>query len=215
MTHTSRFAVNSDAWAKGLAIVAGGCASLLGLAVVVGWIFNQPTLVQVVPSFVPMPLNVAIGFILCGLAVIAFVLPRTRLGLGLAVAAISLGTLTLLQYALGVSLGIDQLFLTHYLGEKTAYPGRMAPVSAVGFVLIGLALLLIYTSDRNRWAPLQIAVVGVMVFSIGLVACFGYLMEVSAAFWWSRATQMAIHTSLGFMGLGVGLTTFIWHNRVP
>ncbi len=46
------------------------CASIfsvaLGLVVLVGWHVNSETMVQVIPSFVPMQYNAALGFVLCG-----------------------------------------------------------------------------------------------------------------------------------------------------
>ena len=51
-----------------------------------------------------------------------------------------IGTLTLIEYVSGINLGIDQLFMEHYIGVKTSHPGRMAPNTALCFSLTGLLL---------------------------------------------------------------------------
>ncbi|MGR3219750.1 MAG: hypothetical protein ACUZ8H_08040 [Candidatus Anammoxibacter sp.] len=44
-----------------------GCISVaLGLVVLIGWHTESKTLIQIIPVFVPMQYNAAIGFVLCG-----------------------------------------------------------------------------------------------------------------------------------------------------
>lgn len=49
-----------------IAHLAGGLTLLLGLVVIFGWYTGNETLVQVLPEFVPMQYNTALGFVFCG-----------------------------------------------------------------------------------------------------------------------------------------------------
>lgn len=60
-----------------------------------------------------------------------------------------LGALTLSQYLFGWNLDIDQMLAREPAGAfGTLAPGRMAPTSALDFVLVGLALLLLDLAPR-------------------------------------------------------------------
>ena len=68
-------------WLKATAIGAGVLTTLLGLVVIVGWQTNNVTLVQVLPTFVPMQYNTALGFVLCGLGLLFGIFGKSRLAL--------------------------------------------------------------------------------------------------------------------------------------
>ncbi len=58
-----------------------------------------------------------------------------------------LGAATLSQYLFGLNLGLDQLLFDDLtVSAGTSSPGRLAPMTAIAFMAIGLALLL---SDRK------------------------------------------------------------------
>ena len=52
-----------------ITFLAGGHTVILGLMVIVGWHIGNRTLVQVLPDFVPMQYNTALGFVLSGAAI--------------------------------------------------------------------------------------------------------------------------------------------------
>ena len=56
-----------------IASLAAGLTMLLGLVVIYGWYTGHETLVQVLPEFVPMQYNTALGFVFCALAVVELV----------------------------------------------------------------------------------------------------------------------------------------------
>jgi len=64
-----------------------------------------------------------------------------------AVAVVLIGGLTLTEYILGRNFGFDQL-LVHDIAS-TIYPGRMSPITAANFVLVGLALLFLGRMTRG------------------------------------------------------------------
>ena len=57
------------------------------------------------------------------------------------------GILTLSEYVLDLDLGLDQLLFKESSGAvRTSHLGRMSPVTAVNFGLVGCALLLLETT---------------------------------------------------------------------
>jgi hypothetical protein len=48
-------------------IIAAGISTALGGLVLIGWYTHSVPLIQVLPVFVPMQFNTALGFLLCGI----------------------------------------------------------------------------------------------------------------------------------------------------
>ena len=88
-------------------VVSGGASAVLGSLVLVGWYVHAPALIQVVPGFVPMQYNTALGFLLSGAGLLAAAYRSPRLAHGLGAVVGFLGLATLAQYILGVDLGLD------------------------------------------------------------------------------------------------------------
>ena len=62
-------------------VVLAAGTLLLGLVVLFGWHTGNRTLVQVLPQFVPMQYNTALGFVFAGAALLALVLQRPRVAI--------------------------------------------------------------------------------------------------------------------------------------
>lgn len=195
---------------RALIIAAGSVSALLGIVVLAGWYTHTVILIQVLPTFVPMQYNTAMGFLLSGVGLLALVykLPRLVLASGGLVAAV--GTLTLIEYIFGVDLGIDQLFMEHYIGVKTSHMGRMAPNTALCFMLTGITILTSYLFARYKRCTLTTGTLGSIVLGLGIIAFSGYLTGLESAYGWGNLTRMAVHTAFGFMVLGIGLFMFAW-----
>jgi hypothetical protein len=84
--------------------MAGLFSGLLGLVALVGWYTHSVTLVQVLPAFVPMQYNTALGFFLCGLAMLATARGWRRLAFGATAVVMAIGGLTLVEYVSGLDL---------------------------------------------------------------------------------------------------------------
>ena len=177
---------------------------VLALVVVLGWIIESPQLVQIRPSWAPMQLNTALGFLLFGAALVGLGRRNERLTLVLAGALLLLASVSGAQYLLGVDLGIDRLLQEPFLTTATSHPGRMAPNTAVAFVLAALA---IFFAPRFEGPA---AVLATMVLLLGLVALLGYALGIEPAFGWAQLTRMAAHTAFGFVVGGAILVAFVW-----
>ncbi len=192
-------------------IIVGGFTALLGLIVLVGWHAHVPRLIQVFPGFVAMQYNTALCFLLSG---ISLLLIQNKLikGGNIAMLVVGLiGFLTLLEYLLNINIGIDEMFMNHYITIETSTPGRMAPNTALCFLLSSLVVFLSSKDIKN----IQIGgVLGTGVFGLSLVAFIGYIIGIEVTYGWGQLTQMAIHTAFGFMILAVGLTTLCWQRSM-
>jgi PAS domain S-box-containing protein len=195
-----------------VAAVAAGWNVLVGLLVLAGWAFDLAPVKSVLPGQVTMKANTALGFLLAG-AALALLLPeaegrpRWRSLAGHAAAALvaALGLLTLSQYLFGWDLGIDQLLVAERLGAvATSAPGRMAPNTALNFLLVGTSLLLLDLRSRRGAAPAQ--TLALLPLAIGFTAFTGFLYGVIAVTGFTgRFTLMAVHTAFSFVVASAGI----------
>ena len=124
---------------------------VLGLTVLVGWMWDVALLKSVFPGVVEMKANTAVGLVLAGVSLLLLSSARTHAGrrwTGLAAAGLTLllGALTLSQFVFGCDLGIDELLFRDSAGAVyTAIPGRMSWLTALDFVLVASALILLGT----------------------------------------------------------------------
>ena len=196
-------------WLKLAISVAGGFSVALGLIVLTGWHSHNVALIHIQPHFVPMQYNTAIGLLLSGLALLALDNRQPRLALVCAAIVMALGVATLLQYIIGVDLGIDQLLMQHYISVKTSHPGRMAPNTALCFMFIGSAVLL-SAGILRQWAALIKAILGSLLLGFAVIALFGYVIGLESIYGWGQLTRMALHTADGFIVVGCGFILLAW-----
>jgi signal transduction histidine kinase/DNA-binding response OmpR family regulator/HPt (histidine-containing phosphotransfer) domain-containing protein len=193
-----------------LAILAGAFSMLLGAIVLAGWYLHNVTLIQINAAFVPMQYNTALGFLLSGMALLLLTLDWDRMAGIPGLAVLLIGGITLIEYIGGVNLGLDQLFMEHYVTVKTSHPGRMAPNTAFCFSLTGFTACFQAFRFGKRNVPAVIGVLGALIFGLGFVAFTGYFLGMEAAYGWGKLTRMAIHTAAGFIILGIGYMVLAW-----
>jgi hypothetical protein len=198
---------------KVLLVTSGSLVAALGELVVVGWHTHNQTLLQVRPNFVMMVYNSALGFILCGTAIIAIALNRLRWATPGGVLASAIGLLTLVEYQFRVDLGIDQLLMKPYINVANAYPGRMAISTAAFFFVAGAAISLLGLTKRFRYRPLIVGIVGAACAVQGMVAFAGYFTGVATVYVWGDVARMAIHTAFGAALVGASLLTLAWRDQ--
>ncbi len=178
----------------------------LALIVFLGWFLKIEELIQIHASFVPMQFNTALGFFLCGVSLAFRHKGYKRVSSIVGFLVVLLGATTLYQYIAGVNLGIDQLFMQHYITVETSHPGRMAPNTAVCFILSGCAFLLLGAHKRAE-VKLPLAVFfGWGILALGLVSLIGYIIGLEVAYGWASYSNMAVHTSIGFVFVGISIT---------
>lgn len=192
-----------------MALASAVATVLLGLLVIYGWYTRQLTLIQVLPQFVPMQYNTALGFVLCGASLMFHAISRPRWATWAGWAALVVGVLTLVEYVTSVDLMIDELFMKHDITVETSNPGRMAPNTALCFTLIGLAAVVPVERWQKHRSVIQV-VLASLALGLGVVALSGYLAQLETAYGWGNLTRMAVHTSVGFVVVSTGYLLLIW-----
>src|SRR5260370_4657693 len=188
---------------RALLLPAGGASILRGALALTGWVFHMPGLTRAGPSFNPMVANAAVGFVLDGLALISLAGGRRRSALPGAAWSLISGVLTLLEYGLSIERGFDQMLAIDRI-TQSAHPGRLAPNTALCFVLCGLALWCASRPRPSRNTATIIGVLGAVVMAFGTASFLGYLAGYPT-YTWGQWTQMAANTSIGFVMLGLGV----------
>ena len=189
---------------RALLISTGAACLLLGALAFAGWVFHIPGLTRVGPAFNPMVANAAVGFVLDGLALIMIAGGRPRAALAGAAWSLLAGVLTLAESGLAVDLGFDQMLAADTIVRATVHPGRLAPNTALGFVLCGVALWYAARPCRPGKASAVIGVLGTVVLSIGAASVLGYVTGYPT-YAWGQWTQMAANSGFGFVALGLGI----------
>jgi PAS domain S-box-containing protein len=175
----------------------------VGLLSLFGWVLGIGVLKSVIPGGVIIKPNAAIALMLCGMSLWLLRSRDTRLRSGagrrvgqtLAAIVAAVGLLSLAEHVFGWDLGIDQaLFLDRDPWEAfgSTRPGLMAPVTALDFVLLGLALLLLdwtIDSQSRRVTPAQL-----LAFAANTGAIVGLLDFVLASH--TSYTHIALQTAI-------------------
>jgi PAS domain S-box-containing protein len=199
-----------------IARIASSIIILVGCLVLIGWSLDISVLKSIVPGAATMKANTALCFILVGISLglqTRIRRPRTRLAQGCAIAVLTIGALTLSQYALGRNLGIDQLlFQDDPVSSATSHPGRMGANTAINFVLSGIALWLCAQREKTQPQPIKFDRIKIaqslttVVSFIALQAILGYAYNVRVLYQLSIVTtSMALHTALMFGVLCLGI----------
>jgi len=153
-----------------LAHVMGWVVAGAGSLILAGWIADLPLLRSILPQQVEAKANTAVCFILAG---VALILKTGRFAPNAAkfcaAFAAAIGLATLGEYVGGWNLGIDELlFRDSAAAAYTVHPGRMAPPTALCFVFMGMALLLLKV-DRHRIAVAWLAAPAAFLAALGFV----------------------------------------------
>jgi len=190
------------------AFVLGLLAILVAGTVLVGWYLHVGWLTGV-GTGVAMRANTALAFILAGSALLLCLRPQqTRitkiLARGFALVPAIIGALTLSEYLWSCDLHIDQLLVRDPQPPAGIfYPGRMSPMSATAFILLGLSLVLIDVRGLGRLVPAE--VLALLTLAISGLALIGYAHDPHGLHDIRVFTQMSIQTALSFVALSIGV----------
>jgi PAS domain S-box-containing protein len=191
------------AFASALSVAVG----LLGLA---GWVFGVPVLKSVIPGEVVIKPNAAVGLVLLGRALWLMRKPgdrpaagaRKRAGRLLAAFVAAFGVLSLVEQVTGWDLGIDQLLFREPPADAigSLRPGLVAPITALDFLLLGLALLgldrtIPWRSRRYSFAPMLACVAGIT----SIVGLLDFVLKSAVSY-----THIALQTAVTLCLLAAG-----------
>ena len=194
-------------------LFAGIACAGLGLTVLVGWYTHNLALIHVLPAFVGMAYNTALGFLFGGVSLAASAGRRPRLTLPAIVFAALVGLPTLAEYVTGRSFGLDQMLMSAYTRAGVTQAGRMAAAAALCFTLLGFAFACVSAGRQGRHAgrySLTAGLLGALIAGLGVIALSGYVAGITTSYTWGQLTRMAVHTAGGFVLMGLGIVSLAW-----
>lgn len=194
------------------------CAILLvvlGLVALGGWLTGNGAWAGFGAGYIPMAPSTAAMFIVVSAALTLLdgesrsrdVLPPLCALPGL------FGVIKLAEFFLDSRLSIDALFVRRPAAFGHVLTGRMSPVTAAGFVLLGSALTVLSLSERPR----QKSVAGacaIAALCAGAVVVLGYLYG-EPLLYGGRVIPVALTTALGLITAGCGAIAAAGSEAVP
>ncbi|MBL7703282.1 MAG: CHASE3 domain-containing protein [Ferruginibacter sp.] len=176
---------------------------LTGIAVIIGWISENTFLKTWGNSNVTMKFNTALCFILSSIVLLINYYSAKKekqpiVSIALSCIITSTGLLTLLQFILGFNLGIDEFFVKDEFNTTATYfAGRMSPLTAINFVLIGTGLLLL---NKESTAGYQFFYLSIVAF-IALLVFIGFNFSSTIPSY----IYFSVHSAAGFLLLAVAI----------
>jgi signal transduction histidine kinase/ActR/RegA family two-component response regulator len=177
----------------------------IGVLVLAGWIFMIESFKRVASDFVAMNPVTAISFIAAGSSLLILrrdqaAVAQKRLAQLAAGVVVIVGITKLVSLFAHSSVAVDRWLFQNALAREII-PNQMAPNTAFGLVLCGLALLSIdFEFGRHRPAELLSVVAGVAA----LFALVGYVYRAPMFYGVADAIPMALHTAIAIIALSVG-----------
>lgn len=184
---------------------------LLGGTVLVGWHIQVFILTQFSPTFPSVVYNAAVCFIVSGVGLLAAIYRQKFVVFLCGFLSTAIGFLVLLQYVSYIDLGIDQLFVP--VNETVLYPGRMTPNTSLGFLLVGI-LLLMNSRPLLKSRLMWIVGLDLTLLSVAFWACVNYFIGVDTSYGLSSAISMPPQIALGLFLLGTGIFTLAWEQSM-
>ena len=194
-----------------VAIGSGVFALLMSCLVLAGWVMDIPRLKHLVASWPAMKPNTAIFGVLAGSALLllqrskADILPQNEHLRGyaavLSTALVVLAGLTWFEHLLAWDAGIDQLLFRFIEVQDGANNGRMSQVTALSFLAMGIAFLLLSGGERMAAAAQWFAMTVVVLMVLVLLA-YVYRADLASV---RPFSTIALHTALMLFALGIGV----------
>lgn len=193
---------------KKLITVLAVFALVSGSSALLGWTLGpRAGLLTSWGMDIHMQPNTAACIAALGLAMLLLSRPTqskaTRIAAGaLASLTTVIGGATLVEHITAADLGVATIAFTPTWGqEATAATGRMGPPTALCFVLLGVAALLL---SRGR-APGTTRTLGLIVTGITLIAVFGYVFGAPALYSMPHLTGIAFSTAVSLLVLSAAI----------
>jgi PAS domain S-box-containing protein len=178
------------------------CVLLIPGVVLLGWALHVETLKRILPGLVAMNPVSAVCFLLLGASLwLAGPEPgtqkRRQRGRACAAAVLLISLLVLARYLFGWNVAVDRLLFRASLADN-----KMAPNTALNFLLVSLAALLLDVQTR-RGRPTEYLTA--TVSAIALIALIGYAYQISTLYGVGHAIPMALHTAATFLAFSLAL----------
>jgi PAS domain S-box-containing protein len=168
---------------EAFALMTTVCIGLLGLVPLAGWFLNIEMLKRLIPGALPLKPNIAVGFVLCAIA-LGLLSRKTRTPVirrcaaAVAATVAVLGALTLGEHFFGWDLPIEQWLIGNAPGDLgISHPGRMMSTTAFCFFLAACALLAESQEPPRRFVVPLVAGLSGTLLIVGITSLTGFFLE--------------------------------------
>lgn len=190
--------------------LAGAVVLLLGVSVDVAWFLDARRIIAPIPGFPGMQFNAALGFVLVGAALMAAAISLRPANLVFTATLALLSGATLAQYLTGRDFSLDEFFIKDHINATNPFPGRMAPNSAICFLISALLSSLVDPRAKHPRRLSWIIVPTAMLLTSVLLTIVGQITGLSALYeGWLGSVGMAPNTALGFAVVGAGAGAYV------
>ena len=183
--------------------IAAGAAALLAIVTLFGWQFRIASLREPLGGF--MSPNAALLVILLSISIVVY---RWRekswaqiVGIVCSAFVAVFCALILYEHMTNANTGIAQIFFRHRLSDWNiaTIPGRFAPNTAIGMILLSSAMLVAYAKGRIELAQ---NLTGMTVL-VGMLAIIGHAYGVKFLYNLQIRNYMALTTAIALVCLGL------------
>jgi PAS domain S-box-containing protein len=188
-------------WQKANVAASLWCIAVGG-AMMALWLSQPVDLAERHPFLFGMKFNAALAFTVIGAALLLATRGFQRLPALMMAPVFVYGVLALSQHLFGIDAGIDTLLHTPFVDIGTSLPGRIAPNTALCFMLMSLAVGL--RAAQGKSSVLQVAL-GFATFIIAAAALIGYAIALDFAHDWIRFTRMSFQSASCFVALSIAI----------
>ncbi|UZR99465.1 sensor histidine kinase [Chondrinema litorale] len=188
-----------------IVLVVSGLAMITSIVVIIGWVFNISSVLNIVVGGPTMKFNTALCFFLSALGItLAFSrkIHFKSISRLLGFLVLFIGSFSLGEYLFSVPSFLDNFFVNDLLSGD--YPGRMSAGTAFCFSMLGLCLIAIQTEQLIILKTVQHVLMLVLV--IAFVSLITFILEVPTANKVFFINTMAVHTSMLFILLAASLS---------
>jgi signal transduction histidine kinase len=189
-----------------LAGTAGACIPIaLGALGLIGWSRDNLYLTSLRPGLVPINPLTAVCLMLAGVALVSLFRASESLKWAVPTAAIllaAIGVSCLLGYVTGWNIPLDRVLFREKLTDVPLGPNRMAPNTALNFILLASAFA--FAGSRNERARRASQILSLIVAVISFLGLLGYLFHFDSLYQITDYYPMSLSAVLGFLFAAMG-----------
>ncbi len=187
--------------------VLGVGLSVITMSAIVmyGWLVKSQAIVTVLHGHAPMQFNTALCLFISALGLISLQEKKYLLSRLCAMLVIAISGISLVEYLNGTNIGLDEFFAEAFVSSKTSHPGRMSPNTAIGFIICAACMHL----SRN---PIWLMAASSSIIFLAIVSLVANFASLDGLYGVASLSRMAIHTSVGFLLLGLGFLSLSKHS---
>lgn len=176
---------------------------LIALVVLTGWIFDLESLKSFFPNWPSIKVNTAIGSIISGISLLLFIRKKKIPAFFLAIIVFLIGAVTLSEYLFHFDAQIDELLFLDKGTSLYQHHGRMAQMTSVAFILIGISLLTY--SIKAKWAQKLSESCTILLLVMSFTGFIGVMYNAGRHFRVTNFASFSLPTAISGLLVSIGI----------